>query len=121
MFEKASSIQNAQAGQAAMVAVGPTLPGAMVDARAGEALRAIGWSELAARINAARDLREVLRSDSAQGALTVASFGDAAGSYFAAASDCERPVNPIALEARKASTAMPIRADGEAAKGDREN
>ena len=47
--------------------------------RAGDALRAVEWSEITARLNAARDLRLLLRSES-QGRIeaVAASFGDAA-------------------------------------------
>ena len=52
--------------------------------RAGEALRALEWSELTARLNAARDLRLLLRTEShAPIEQAAASFGDAAASYFA--------------------------------------
>jgi hypothetical protein len=66
--------------------------------RAGDALRAVEWSELTARLNAARDLRLLLRSES-QGAIeaVAASFGDAAASYFALLDDSELPVNRDAL------------------------
>ncbi|MFO6446731.1 hypothetical protein ACLBKU_06245 [Erythrobacter sp. NE805] len=66
--------------------------------RAGDALRAVEWSELTARLNAARDLRLLLRSES-QGAIeaVAASFGDAAASYFALLDDGEPAVNRDAL------------------------
>lgn len=73
-------------------------------ARAGEALRAIEWSELTARLNAARDLRRELRHDTLLCAgSSGARFGDAAASFFKALGTGERPVNPDALEACKAS------------------
>jgi hypothetical protein len=66
--------------------------------RAGDALRALEWSELTARLNAARDLRLLLRTES-QGAIeaVAASFGDAAASYFALLDDSEPAVNRDAL------------------------
>ncbi len=52
--------------------------------RTGEALRAVEWSEITARLNAARDLRLLMRTESAAPIEAVAaSFGDAAASYFA--------------------------------------
>ncbi|MEL7447234.1 MAG: hypothetical protein AAGK02_15740 [Pseudomonadota bacterium] len=88
------------------------------DSRAGDALRAIGWSELAARINAARDLREVLRRDAIHGSVSEASFSDGAANYFAALGTEERDVNPVVLEGRKASPAIVSGQQQEAARGD---
>lgn len=66
--------------------------------RAGDALRAVEWSELTARLNAARDLRLLLRTESrAPIEAVAASFGDAAASYFALLDDGEPGVNPDAL------------------------
>ena len=71
--------------------------------RAGDALRAVEWSELTARLNAARDLRLLLRTESQAPIESVAaSFGDAAASYFALLGDDEHGVNPDALEQLKA-------------------
>jgi hypothetical protein len=71
---------------------------------AGDALRALEWSELTARLNAARDLRLLLRSESqAPIEAVAASFGDAAASYFALLDDSEPPVNPDALGQSKVS------------------
>lgn len=72
--------------------------------RAGDALRAVEWSEITARLNAARDLRLLLRSES-QGRIeaVAASFGDAAASYFAMIDENEPAVNHHALECSKAS------------------
>ncbi|WP_379923073.1 hypothetical protein [Erythrobacter sp. R86502] len=71
--------------------------------RATEALRAVEWSELTARLNAARDLRLLLRTES-QSPIEVAaaSFGDAAASYFALLDDSEPDVNLDALGQSKA-------------------
>lgn len=82
---------SAAAGEAARFAGQPAR-------RAGDALRALEWSELTARLNAARDLRLLLRTES-QGAIeaVAASFGDAAASYFALLDDGEPNVNPDAL------------------------
>ncbi len=66
--------------------------------RAGDALRALEWSELTARLNAARDLRLLLRTEShAPIEPVAASFGDAAASYFALLDDSEPGVNLDAL------------------------
>lgn len=70
--------------------------------RAGDALRVVEWSEITARLKAARDLRMVLRSDAQAPIEAVAtSFGDAAASYFALLDDSEPGVNPDALEHSK--------------------
>lgn len=79
-----------------------------------KALRAIGWSELSARINAARDLRQVLRSDPT---LMTASFGDAAAGYFASGNQSKRAVNPDALEGSKTRQAMEPVSKGETEEG----
>ncbi|WP_155646338.1 hypothetical protein [Erythrobacter donghaensis] len=66
--------------------------------RNGEALRAMEWSELTARLNAARDLRLLMRIESqAPIEAVAASFGDAAASYFALLEESELPINPDAL------------------------
>ncbi len=71
--------------------------------RAGDALRALEWSDLTARLNAARDLRLLLRTESAAPIEAVAaSFGDAAASYFALLDDGEPDVNRDALGQSKA-------------------
>lgn len=79
MFEKAKPF---------LAPLGAAAEGARVASRparrAGEALRAVEWSELTARLNAARDLRLLLRTESqAPIEPAAASFGDAAASYFA--------------------------------------
>ena len=52
--------------------------------RAGGALRAVEWSELTARLNAARDLRLLLRTESqAPIGAVAASFGDAVLAHVA--------------------------------------
>lgn len=66
--------------------------------RAGDALRAVEWSEITARLKAARDLRLLLRTETqAPIEAVAASFGDAAASYFALLDDSEPGVNPDAL------------------------
>ncbi|MEL6877571.1 MAG: hypothetical protein AAGL68_05665 [Pseudomonadota bacterium] len=121
MFENVPSFQGAfGAGTVRSVATDSTVAKSG-KVRAGDALRAMGWGELAARINAARDLRAVMRRDAASGSMNVASFGDAAASYFAAITEGERPVNSIALEGRKASDVEIGTNNNDAAIGDREN
>ncbi|MFU7527178.1 hypothetical protein [Qipengyuania sp. ASV99] len=67
-----------------------------------DALRCIDWREVTARLNAARDLRRVLRDD-ARGNGNVESFSEAAARYFRTR-DCNEPdVNPDALEHGKGS------------------
>lgn len=103
MFEKAVPVSK-QHDCAAMpddMLVGSRDP---VPGRGGDALRAFQWTELTARLNAARDLRRVLRRDSRRSIQSAqASFGDAAASYFGSLSKDKQPVNPVALEAPKAS------------------
>jgi hypothetical protein len=70
--------------------------------RAGDALRAVEWTEITARLNAARDLRLLLRNElQAPIEAVAASFGDAAASYFALLDDGEPVINPDALEQSK--------------------
>lgn len=83
----------------------------------GTALRAIGWGELTARINAARDLRHVLNRDSAT---FVASFGDAAAGFFTEPEDGKEAVNLDALGHRKSTQRMDVDSKGDAATSDRE-
>lgn len=81
--------------------------------RAGDALRAVEWSELTARLNAARDLRLLLRTESRAPIEPVAaSFGDAAASYFALIEDSEPNINPDALGQWKGPGAMVGSSDG---------
>lgn len=66
--------------------------------RAGDALRAVEWGEITARLNAARDLRLLLRNESRSPIeLAAASFGDAAASYFALIDESEPGINPDTL------------------------
>ncbi len=61
-------------------------------------MRAVDWSEITARLNAARDLRLLLRNE-VQSLIegSAASFGDAAASYFALLDDNEPDINLDAL------------------------
>lgn len=81
--------------------------------RGGEALRAFEWSELTARLNAARDLRLLLRIESqAPIESAAASFGDAAASYFALLDDSQPDINHDALGQLKGPGAMIDRGAG---------
>ena len=93
-----------------------TAPGSKTVSQ-GKALRAFGWPELTARINAARDLRRVLHEDSM---LTSASFADAAAGYFSNLGQSKPDVNPSALGGRKACDGMEFSVEVEAATDDRE-
>ncbi len=85
------------------------LPAGSDDSFADESWRVMGWSELAARINAARDLRIALKSERPSNMAA-----DHAGDL-----DCEgkRAVNPDALEGRKASAFIQSEYRGEMARG----
>ena len=72
--------------------------------RASDALQKLEWSELSARLAAARDLRLLLRRDASRGDTGGhASFADAASQYFRTRNDSEPDVNPVALEHCKGS------------------
>jgi hypothetical protein len=72
--------------------------------RGGDALRMIEWGVLTARLSAARDLRQVLRRDARFNIeANASSFGDAAARYFRNRDGSERGINPVDLEACKAS------------------
>ncbi len=102
MFEKANPVSVSSApgfGGRAPASAGPVerfeSPGPK---RAGDALRAVEWTEITARLKAARDLRLLMRTE-AQAPIEsmAASFGDAAASYFALLDDSEPDVNPDTL------------------------
>lgn len=85
--------------------------------RAGDALRAVEWSDITARLNAVRDLRLLLWTEThAPIEGLAASFGDAAASYFALLEDGEQGVNLDALGQSKSLDAMD--ADYEANRSD---
>ncbi len=87
--------------------------------RSGDALRAVEWSELTARLNAARDLRLLMRTESQMIIEDVAaSFGDAAASYFALLDDNEPSVNPDALEQSKALGDILVPSEGDRTAGE---
>lgn len=89
--------------------------------RSGDALRAIEWSELAARLNAARELRRELRDEAILCAgASGATFGDAAANLFTTPGYGERPVNPEALEGCKSSCGKRSERSGQQQKVTRE-
>jgi len=105
MFEKTTPISDSQRA----AGVRPSL---RAGRRAGDALRAVEWSEITARLNAARDLRLLMRNESQAPIETVAaSFGDAAASYFSLLEDCEPDVNSDGLGQSKVLGAMPDGSD----------
>ncbi|MDJ0641181.1 MAG: hypothetical protein QNJ15_00050 [Erythrobacter sp.] len=120
MFENLTPISKAPIGDQVPgdLLVGSRDP---VPGQGGDALRAMEWSELTARLNAARDLRRVLRRDSRMNIdSSASSFGDAAATYFQSLGESERAVNPDALGGSKASCAMTVKPKGDAQKAMRE-
>ena len=88
-------------------------------ARAGDALRAIEWGELTARLNAARELRRELREEAMLCAgASGARFGDAAAGFFNSLNKDELGVNPKNLEGCKTSCCISSEQLKDAAKGD---
>lgn len=87
--------------------------------RRGGALRALEWNEVTARLNAARDLRQLMRRDSRFNIEAgAASFGDAAASYFQSIEAHEPDVNLDGLGQGKASTGIADHGIGNAETGD---
>jgi hypothetical protein len=108
MFEKADSLIAALGPRRTRRTEGGAWPGRGGASRAGDALRAVAWSELTARLNAARDLRLLLRSES-QALIEpeAASFGDAAARCFALIEDHEPAINPDASDCSKTPDGRP--------------
>lgn len=116
MFEKANPLAAFRAAASGAQAPDPSsrarrpLPSQQTDRsdarsvrRVGEALRALEWGEITARLNAARDLRLLMRHEArAPIEAVAASFGDAAASYFALIDDGQPDVNLDALGQSKA-------------------
>jgi len=117
MFEKGKIVsRDADTGESEY---SETVGSSDVAGRSGDALRAIEWSELTARLAAARDLRRELHEDAVLCAgSTGASFGDAAARWFGGLEAGERSVNLDALDEGKASRGKSCPTDGDAAKGD---
>ena len=120
MFEKANPLAAFRAAASGAQAPDPRtralrpLPSQQTDRsdarsvrRAGEALRALEWGEITARLNAARDLRLLMRHEAGAPIEAVAaSFGDAAASYFALLDHGQPDVNLDALGQSKALGAI---------------
>jgi hypothetical protein len=110
MFEKSPSLDRAASAPAGQ-STGelPALP-----LRRGDtALKAIEWCDLAARLEAARDLRLALRHEARRHIEdTAASFSDAAAQYFRTLEQSKQPVNLGSLDDHKGSA--PIVPDVEA-------
>lgn len=120
MFEKANPLAAFRAAASGAQAPDPRtralrpLPSQQTDRsdarsvrRAGEALRALEWGEITARLNAARDLRLLMRHEAGAPIEAVAaSFGDAAASYFALLDHGQPDVNLDALGQSKALDAI---------------
>lgn len=71
-----------------------------------ESLRPIAWTEVTARLNAARDLRRLLRQEAHAPSGHGGSFAEAAARYFRAREEDQPVVNPVALEHRKGSSGI---------------
>ena len=70
-------------------------------------LHSIEWNELAARLTAARDLRQLLRKDiAAQVNAEDLAFADAATQFFKTNEGDELCVNSTVLDGRKSSSGM---------------
>jgi|GEM_PF-659861 len=83
----------------------------------GVALRAMAWEELSARLNAASELRHMLRQDSHY---SVGSFGDAASGYFASLEQSKLDVNQTALSGGKSVSCIKAFDGSETSIDDRE-
>ena len=80
---------------------------AFAEGASGGELRMFDWSELTARLNAARDLRLLLRRESNRSIGASANdFADAAARYFRKKEEGQSNVNPVALEHFKCSPGM---------------
>lgn len=106
MFENTNPIQAAHGAQFS-VDSGPQGAGVGM----GESLRKMEWSELTARLGAARDLRLLLKRDAShRHPKNTNSFSEAAARYFRTRNhdedDCEPGVNPVALERCKGSRSI---------------
>ena len=112
MFEKAKSITASNIDYASLrahIEIGHASDAASGESEHSEALplRTIEWSELTARLSAARDLRQLLREDLGAGPSGhELGFADAAAQFFRTGEDGEPGVNLSALEGRKASSGM---------------
>jgi hypothetical protein len=110
MFEKTPSFDRASPAPAGQSSAEPR---ALPLRRGDTALKAIEWCDLAARLEAARDLRLALRHEARRHIEdTAASFSDAAAQYFRTLEQSKQPVNLGSLYDHKGSA--PIVPDDEA-------
>jgi len=84
-----------------------------------DGLRKLDWNELAARLNAARDLRVAMRDGVSATAEDDRSIALNAAESFEYGDD-QRVINRDVLEARKASNAIRSKEEGYVARGDEE-
>lgn len=106
MFEESRSFSPlARFGLAAPAAKAGARQNEAGAARRGDtALKAIAWSDLTARLDAARDLRNALRQDAQRNiGDAAASFSDAAAQYFRALETDQHLINLAALDEDKGS------------------
>lgn len=108
MFEKPTSHAGARGNRfdksAAFTAALESMDREAIAGGVGGPLRAIEWGELTARLLAARDLRHILRRDTARTIEGSAhDFADAAARYFRKKEEGQSNLNPVALEHRKGS------------------
>lgn len=106
MFENPTPIPHAQTarfgGQQARDA--DLTDSAIAGGESGAELRMFEWCELTARLNAARDLRHLLRRDADRSiGASAHDFADAAARYFRTRDEGQSNVNPVALEQFKCS------------------
>jgi len=80
----------------------PATPGAAARLAEGEPLRQLSWSDLSARLAAARDLRTELDRQS----MTTSSFGAPFVQHVAALENDKEAVNPTDLANRKGMAAI---------------
>jgi len=79
----------------------------------GDRLRIMDWNELTARLDAARDLRRVLRREaSSNNGGQSEGFAEAAARYFLSKDNDEQPVNPVALGPSKGSRGIETKRNG---------
>ena len=125
MFESGKPISHAEA--AGIAAGGAHLDDVLIGRRervsasvSGGALRLLDWNELTARLNASRDLRQLLKRDETLGISEASgSFADAAARYFRTCEEQggeqsegrEPDVNPVALEPSKCSPGIAFEHD----------
>lgn len=114
MFEESRSFE---ARNGAKPGTGRDLGQPAPTRRGDTALKAIAWSDLTARLEAARDLRMALRHDARRNIEdAAASFGDAAAKYFRTLEGFQHLVNLAALEEHKGSA--PILSGDESSSAD---